>query len=263
MHRRFDRMARLVGVAGLERLQRARVAVIGVGGVGSHAAVSLARSGVGRIALVDFDVICETNVNRQVQARASTAGALKVEVLAEYIHGLHPDVIAEPIPRFFDAEHSDEILGSEGSPSVDYVVDAIDNLTTKCHLLATCHARGIPVVSACGASGRLDPTAVRVADLATTKLDPMAAMVRKILRRKHGFGEASPWGIPAVYSLERAREPEPVLYEGGRSILDLLPGAGQHHTQERRRVIYGTAGFVTGAFGLACASVVVRGLSGA
>jgi tRNA A37 threonylcarbamoyladenosine dehydratase len=262
LHRRFDRLGRLVGDQGMERLFGARVAVIGVGGVGSHAAVALARSGVGRIDLVDFDVICATNVNRQIQSREGTAGKRKVDVLADYIHGLHPAVHAEPVPRFYDAGCADEILGPPEAPAVDWVVDAIDNLTTKCHLLATCRARGIPVVCACGASGRMDPTAIRSADLAETKLDPLAAMVRKILRRHHGFDKAGPWGIPAVFSLEAAREPEELCYDGGRGFRCMCPGPREHHTCEQRRVIYGTAGFVTGAFGLACASVVVRGLTG-
>jgi tRNA A37 threonylcarbamoyladenosine dehydratase len=262
LHRRFDRLGRLVGDEAMARLFGARVAVIGVGGVGSHAAVALARSGIGRLDLVDFDVICATNVNRQIQSREGTAGQRKVEVLADYIGHIHPQVHAEPVPRFYDAECADEILGPPGEPRVDWVVDAIDNLTTKCHLLATCRQRGIPVVSACGASGRIDPTAIRTSDLAATRLDPLAAMVRKILRRHHGFDKGGPWGIPAVYSLEPAREPVQLHYDGGRGFRCMCPGPREHHTCEKRRVIYGTAGFVTGAFGLACASVVVRGLSG-
>ncbi len=263
LHRRFDRLGRLVGDAGMARLFGARVLVVGVGGVGSHAAVALARGGVGWLGLVDFDVICATNVNRQIQSREGTAGKPKVEVLAGYIHSLHPQVHAEPIPRFYDAECADELLGPRDAPSVDWVVDAIDNITTKCHLLATCRQRGIPVVCATGASGRIDPTAIRTDDLASTRLDPLAAMVRKLLRRHHGFDREGPWGIPAVYSLEPIREPISPAYDGGRGFRCMCPGPREHHTCEQRRVIYGTAGFVTGAFGLACASVVVRGLTGA
>ncbi len=263
LHRRFDRLGRLVGDAGMVRLFGSRVLVVGIGGVGSHAAVALARSGVGRIGLVDFDVICATNVNRQVQSREGTAGKPKATVLAEYIHSIHPQVQAEPILRFYDAECADDLLGPPDAPTVDWVVDAIDNITTKCHLLATCHQRGIPVVCATGASGRIDPTAIRTDDLARTRLDPLAAMVRKVLRKHHGFPKAGPWGIPAVYSLEPAREPIAPHYDGGRGFRCMCPGPREHHTCEQRRVIYGTAGFVTGAFGLACASVVVRGLTGA
>ncbi len=263
LHRRFDRLGRLVGDAGMERLFASRVMVIGIGGVGSHAAVALARSGVGTVALVDFDVICATNVNRQIQSREGTAGKPKVDVLAEYIRSIHPQVVAEPIPRFYDADCADELLGPPGEPAVDFVVDAIDNLTTKCHLLATCRERGIPVVCATGASGRIDPTAIRSADLADTRLDPLAAMVRKLLRKNHGFEKKGPWGIPAVYSIEPIREPVELHYDGGRGFRCMCPGPREHHTCEKRRVIYGTAGFVTGAFGLACASAVVRGLTGA
>jgi len=263
LHRRFDRLGRLVGDAGMERLFGARVLVVGVGGVGSHVAVALARSGVGRIGLVDFDVICATNVNRQVQSREGTAGQSKVQVLAEYLRSIHSQVLVEPIPRFYDADCADELLGPPEAPTVDFVVDAIDNLTTKCHLLATCHGRGIPVVCATGASGRIDPTAIRTDDLARTRQDPLAAMVRKLLRKQHGFPKGGPWGIPAVYSLEPIREPIAPHYDGGRGFRCMCPGPREHHTCDKRRVIYGTAGFVTGAFGLACASVVVRGLTGA
>jgi tRNA A37 threonylcarbamoyladenosine dehydratase len=262
LHRRFDRLGRLVGDEGMARLFAARVLVVGVGGVGSHAAVALARSGVGWLGLVDFDVICATNVNRQVQAREGSAGKPKVTELATYIRSIHPQVHAEPIGRFYDAECADDLLGPPGRPAVDFVVDAIDNVTTKCHLLATCHARGVPVVCATGASGRIDPTAVRTADLAATKLDPLAAMVRKVLRKHHGFPKGGPWGIPAVYSIEPVREPEVLHYDGGRGFRCVCPGPKEHHSCDKRRVIYGTAGFVTGAFGLACAATVVRGITG-
>ncbi len=263
LHRRFDRLGRLVGDAGMERLFAARVMVVGVGGVGSHAAVALARSGVGVLRLVDFDVVCATNVNRQVQAREGAAGKPKVTELARYLTSIHPQVRPDPIRRFYDADCADELLGPPGAPAVDWVVDAIDNVTTNCHLLATCRARGIPVVCATGASGRIDPTAIRRADLAQTKLDPLAAMVRKVLRRHHGFPKDGPWGIPAVYSIEPVREPEVLCYDGGRGFRCVCPGPKDHHSCDKRRVIYGTAGFVTGAFGLAAASVVVRGLAGA
>jgi tRNA A37 threonylcarbamoyladenosine dehydratase len=144
---------------------------------------------------------------------------------------------------------------------VDFVVDAIDNVTTKCHLLATCRQRGIPVVCATGASGRLDPTAIRSDDLSRTRLDPLAAMVRKVLRKHHGFTKDGPWGIPAVYSLEPVRDPEVLHYDGGRGFRCVCPGPKEHHSCDKRRVVYGTAGFVTGAFGLACASLVVRSLA--
>ncbi len=260
LHRRFDRLGRLVGDEAMTRLFAARVLVIGLGGVGSHAAVALARSGVGWLGLVDFDQVCATNVNRQVQAREGAAGRSKAQVLAEYIRSIHPQVQAEPMHRFYDSASAEALLGE---PAVDWVVDAIDNVTTKCHLLASCRERGIPVVCSTGASGRMDPTALRVADLAETRLDPLAATVRKLLRKHHGFAAEGPWGIPAVYSLERVREPEQLRYDGGRGFRCVCPGPREHHSCDQRRVIYGTAGFVTGAFGLACASVVVRGIAGA
>ena len=260
LHRRFDRLGRLVGDEAMTRLFGARVLVVGLGGVGSHAAMALARSGVGWLGLVDFDAVCATNLNRQVQARVGTAGRLKAEVLAEQVLALHPQARAEAIPRFFDADSADELLGS-GEYTVDWVVDAIDNVTTKCLLLALCRERGIPVVCATGAAGRMDPTQIRVDDLARTRQDPLAAMVRKLLRRQHDFPAKAPWGIPAVYTLEPIREPVALHYDGGRGFRCVCPGPREHHSCDQRRVIYGTAGFVTAAFGLACASVVVRGIA--
>jgi Dinucleotide-utilizing enzymes involved in molybdopterin and thiamine biosynthesis family 1 len=146
----------------------------------------------------------------------------------------------------------------------DFVVDAIDNVTSKCHLLATCWARGIPVVCSTGASGRLDPTSVRIADLNRTKVDRLAASVRKILRQEHGLPRGrAPWGIPAVYSEEPLSQPEVLRYDHDGEFQCVCPnGDNDIHTCDDRNVIWGTAGFVTSTFGQAAASVVVRGLAG-
>ena len=149
-------------------------------------------------------------------------------------------------------------------PRPDFVVDAIDNVTAKCHLLATCKARGIAVVSSLGAAGRIDPTQVRVVDLADTTIDPLADAVRRALRQKYDFPPTGPFGIPAVYSTEPPAQPSELHYDGGEGFRCVCPGGtNDFHSCEERRVIYGTAGFVTGAFGLTCASVVVRALSDA
>jgi tRNA A37 threonylcarbamoyladenosine dehydratase len=259
LHRRFDRMGRLVGDTGMERLLGAHVMVVGLGGVGSFAVEALARSGVGRLTLVDFDRVCVTNSNRQLQAVHGTIAKPKATVLADRVKLINPQARPEPRPIFYSERTSDELLAL----NPDFVVDAIDNVTAKCHLLAACKRRGLRVVSSTGASGRMDPTAIRVVDLSETKVDKLADAVRRTLRQKYDFPPKGAFGIPAVYSEEPAAEPHELHYDGGEGFRCVCPGGkNDQHSCEERRVIYGTAGFVTGAFGLACASVVVRSLAG-
>jgi len=239
----------------METLQNSHVLVIGVGGVGSFAAEALARSGVGKIALMDFDLVCATNTNRQLQAMKDTVGKPKVSVLAQRLRGIAPDVEIVEHPFFYEASLSDRFLNDD----VDFVVDAIDNLTTKCHLIATCKQKGIPLVVSTGASGRWDPTRIRVADLAETTVDPLAASCRKILRKQHGFPASGPFGVAAVYSDEPLSDPQELAYDKGEGFRCVCPqGDNGKHSCEHRNRIWGTAGFVTGSFGLTCASVVVR-----
>jgi tRNA A37 threonylcarbamoyladenosine dehydratase len=258
-HRRFDRAARLFTEPGLHRLMAARVLVVGVGGVGRCAAEALARSGVGSLGLVDFDKVCVTNTNRQLHAMKGTVGRRKVEVMAERLRLVHPTAQIEPVPEFYNALSSEGILSGQ----VDYVVDAIDNLTAKAHLLATCLARGIPVVSCMGAAARLDPTQIRVDDLSKTMKDPFARAVRKILRSEHAIeiNKEQPIGIDAVFSVEEPIEPSPPAYDEGVGFRCVCPGGKNGlHDCDRRARIDGSAAFVTGSFGLAAASVVVRRL---
>ena len=140
LHRRFDRIGRLVGDTGMSRLLGAHVAVIGLGGVGSHAAEALCRSGVGRLTLIDFDLVCVTNTNRQVQAMRGTVGRPKATVLAERLRLINPKAEIKAVPLFYEARLADRLLHD----GLDYVVDAIDNVTAKVHLLDQCWRRGCP-----------------------------------------------------------------------------------------------------------------------
>jgi tRNA A37 threonylcarbamoyladenosine dehydratase len=257
LHRRFDRMGRLVGDGGMQRLFGAKVMVVGLGGVGSWTAEALARAGVGSLVLVDFDLVCVTNTNRQLHAMKGTTGKPKVDVVAERLRTISPtaDVVAER--RFYEASTSEALLAHQP----DLVVDAIDNLTAKAHLIATCVQRGIPLVVSGGASGRLDPTAIRIADLGEVTRDPFVKSLRKILRRHHGFAETGPYGIPTAHSLETPRDPIALAYDGDTGFRCVCPqGDNDHHTCDERSVIYGTAGFVTGAFGFALAGQAVSRL---
>jgi len=251
-------MGRLVGDDAMRRLFESHVMVIGLGGVGSFAAEALARAGVGKLTLVDFDVVCVTNANRQIQALRGNIGKPKATVMAERIRLINPQIEAKAVPLFYDARIADQLLRND----VDFVVDAIDNITAKCHLLAACRTAQKPVVCSTGASGRMDPCQVEVADLAHTRVDPLAQSVRKILRQKHDFPSQGPWNIPGVFSTEPLAKPAELHYDQGRGFECVCPsGDNEHHTCDDRNIIWGTAGFVTGAFGLACASVVVRTLT--
>lgn len=206
LHRRFDRMGRLVGDRGMQRLFASHALVIGIGGVGSWAAESLVRSGVGVITLVDFDLVCVTNANRQLHAVKGATGKPKVEVMGARLQAINPRCEVRCERRFYGADTSEALL----SVKPDVVIDAIDNLQAKTHLIAACRARGLPLVVSGGASGRADPTQLREADLTAVRGDPFLAATRKLLRRDHGFSPATdktPWGIPTIHSLRPPRAP--------------------------------------------------------
>jgi tRNA threonylcarbamoyladenosine dehydratase len=227
--------------------------------VGSFAAESIVRSGVGEITLVDFDEICVTNFNRQLHALQGLVGRQKADVMAERMSKINPQAKVHGIAKFYNADHCAEIFARRP----DFVVDAIDNVTAKCHLLAYCRNQGIPVVTSTGSGGRMDPTQVKVADLGLTETDPLARSVRRILREKHGFPaeDRASFGIPAVYSTESASAPEELTYDGGKGFQCVCPQGDNPYFQcDNRNLIMGNASFVTGAFGLVAASVVVRGL---
>lgn len=257
LHRRFDRMGRLIGDQAMTHLFNSHVMVIGLGGVGSWAAESLVRSGVGRVTIVDFDEICITNANRQLHALQGLVGKKKAEVMGERLQKINPQAQIQVIAKFYNSETSEEIL----SLKPDYIVDAIDNLTAKSFLLATCYKQGVPVITSSGASARMDPTAVKLTDLADTHTDPLAHQLRKILRQKYGLGKGKKFDIPCVFSEEIPMVPAQLKYDNGEGFKCVCPQKmNDYHSCDQRRLIYGTASFVTGTFGLVMASHVVRHL---
>lgn len=249
---RFGGVARLCGGTGLARLRRAHVCVVGVGGVGSWTVEALARSGVGKLTLVDLDDVCVTNVNRQLPALASTVGRPKVAVLAERIADINAGCVVHPVPEFFTAANAARLL----EPGFDYVVDAIDSPSLKALLIAFCRERDLRVITAGGAGGRRDPTRVRVADLAHTSHDPLLAAVRSLLRREYGFARSGePFGVGCVFSRE------PVQYPAeGEAPCEVGSEAQTGASACERR--FGTVSFVTGTFGFVAAAQVVAKLAG-
>lgn len=265
--RRFDRLVRLVSEPGFDRIEAAHVIVFGLGGVGGYAAEALARSGIGKITLVDFDRVCATNVNRQIQALTHTVGGSKALLLAERLQAINGRAEIVPIEAFYDARNADRLLPLRDPPT--WVVDAIDNVAAKMHLMARCRAAGIPLVASMGAAGKLDPTAVRVADLYQTHTDPLARVLRKRLRGEYGWPAADvkgkqPCGVPVVFSTESRRKPLPPSWDGVHGFQCICPhGDDSPHSCSRRNLVEGSAGFVTATFGLTAASVVIRALAGA
>lgn len=258
LHRRFDRMSRLVGAENMEKLFRTHVMVIGVGGVGSMAAESLARSGVGKITLVDHDEVCITNTNRQIHAMQGMIGRKKATVMAERLKKINPMAEIVDLPQVYTAETSDEVLAS----NPDFIIDAIDTVSAKVHLLARAYREGRRIICSTGAGSRIDPLAIRLADLSETHTDPLAAVVRKNLRGQYDLPNDKAWGIPAVFSTEIARDPITLPYDKNGEFQCVCPqGKDNPFGCDRRNVIHGTASFVTGQFGLVQASVVIRAVS--
>ena len=204
--RRFAGIGRVYGANALTRFATAHVCVVGIGGVGSWAAEALARSGIGRLTLIDLDDICITNTNRQIHALQQTVGELKVEVMAERIRAINPECQVNVVDDFVTAENMAEHIHND----FDYVIDAIDSLKAKVALIAFCKYRKIPIIVAGGAGGQMDPTQIQIADLSKTIMDPLAAKVRGELRRLHNFSKnpQRKFGVECVFSTEQLRYPD-------------------------------------------------------
>ena len=205
---RFGGIARLYGQAALERFHQAHVAVVGIGGVGSWSVEALARSGIGKLTLVDLDEICETNINRQLHAMDGQIGRQKTAAMAERVHAIHPECEVTVVSSFFKEATADEIFKG----GFDAVIDAIDTRAHKALLLAECVKRGIHVVTCGAAGGRRNPTLIQVEDLAFSGKDAMLQQLRRTLRRDHGFAKAPEGGRPEAMGIEAVFSPEPPWY---------------------------------------------------
>lgn len=204
LDRRFGGVGRLYGEAGRLALSAAHVCIVGIGGVGSWTAEALARTGVGRLTLIDLDMVAESNTNRQIHALGDIYGKAKVDAMAERIRAINPACVVDCIEDFVTADNLDALLGRD----YDVVVDAIDQARVKVAMIAWCKRQRLPIVVAGAAGGQIDPTQVRLADLSQTTQDPLLAKVRASLRREHGFPRQSKFGVTAVYSTEPLRYPE-------------------------------------------------------
>ena len=229
----FEREALLIGREGVERLRSARVALFGIGGVGGYVAEALIRCGVGSLDFFDNDRVALSNLNRQLIALHSTVGRDKVDVMAERLKDICPDVAIAGHKLFYLPEEADSV----DFTSFDYIADAVDTVSAKLDIAERAYRLGIPIISAMGAGNRLDPTRLKVGDIYETENCPLARVMRKELRKR---------GVPAlkvVYSTEPAIQPKGGISE---------PTA--------RRATPGSIAFVPPVMGLIMASVIVNDL---
>lgn len=255
LHRRFDRIGRLIGDPNMEKLLHSHVMIIGLGGVGSWAAEALARSGVGRLTIVDYDEVCITNTNRQLHSLTGMIGKKKAIVMAERIQKINPQIKVEAMTLFYNAETSEQIL--EKNP--DYIFDAVDNITAKCHLLATARKKNIKIITSGGSASKMDPTKIKISDLSKTEIDPMLIVLRRVLRQDYEFPRKGEFGITCVWSSEEPIFPVDLAYDNGQGFKCVCPqGQNGFNSCDNKRLINGSAAFVTGAFGLAAASWIVQ-----
>jgi len=246
---RFGGIARLYGRATLESFRNSRVAVVGIGGVGTWAVEALARSGIGNLILVDMDEVCVTNTNRQIHATQNTVGTAKTTAMAQRIHTISPACEVIEQNYFLTPNTLERFLLNQP----DVIVDAIDSLSNKCMLIAHCHRHKIPLVTTAGAGGRRDPTQVQVTDLSRVINDPLAAKVRKVLRRDHGFPRQKrrKFHIPCVFSPEN-----PIYPSADGGVCEVRdPNTELKLDCESG---YGTASFLTGSFGFTAASEALK-----
>lgn len=244
----FSRTELLIGSEGMKKINSATVAIFGVGGVGSYTAEALARCNIGKLVLIDDDVICLTNINRQIHATTKTVGHAKVDVMAERIRDISPKIEVVTYKKFYNADSADELLSRE----YDYVVDAIDTVSGKIDLAVRCTQMGIPIISSMGAGNKLNPTGFEVTDLYKTSVDPLAKVMRHELR-KRGIKK-----LKVVYSKEEPIKPDENSAFSCKQNCICPPGNERKCTQ--RRAIPGSISFVPSVVGLIIASEIVKNL---
>lgn len=229
----MERTQLLVGKKGIEKLLAADVLVVGLGGVGSYAAEAIARSGVGNMTIIDGDFVDPTNRNRQLQALSSTHGMSKALLMEQRIKDINPDINLTVIKEFQTPEMMRELLKKKFT----YIIDAIDSISPKLHLLQTAYYNGRKIISSMGAGGKMDPTRIKVTDISKTDICPLAQYVRKRLKYMGIYK-----GVKCVFSDELPAKYSIMRTDGSKF----------------KKSAYGTISYLPAVFGLTCASVVIR-----
>lgn len=226
----------LIGEPSLRVLTQSHVMIVGLGGVGSYAAEFIARSGVGKMTIIDGDIIDPTNRNRQLPALATNHGQSKAIIMAERLMAINPELELNVVKEFIDPA----MVKQQLAVTPDYIIDAIDSITPKLTFISVAYQTGIPMVCSMGAGGKLDPTQLRVVDISKTYNCPFAQQVRKQLKATFNIRK----GIKAVFS------PEEPIKES------LMLTDGMHY----KKSAYGTISYLPAVFGAVAASVVIRDL---
>jgi tRNA A37 threonylcarbamoyladenosine dehydratase len=243
MLHQFSRTELAIGPEGLEIMKNSTVAVLGIGGVGGMAVEALARSGIGRLILIDKDSIDITNVNRQIHALTTTVGEKKADLMVDRVKLINPECEAIALNMFYTEETYEELFKLKP----DYVIDASDTIIYKVHLIKECLSRGIPMISSMGAANKMDPTRFQVADISKTTYDPIARIIRQKLR-KDGIKK----GVKVVFSTEAPMKPRQ----------DVTDKIVPENAPDRRKAKQPPASnaFVPPVAGLIMVSVAVRDL---
>lgn len=232
MNNIFARTQIILGQEGMARLAKSTVAVFGIGGVGSYATEAMVRSGLGKIILIDYDIIDISNINRQIHATTKTIGRPKVEVMRERLLEINPDLQIQIYKEKYNEETRDLLLDK----SYDYVVDAIDMISSKIGLIVNCETMGIPIISSMGAGNKMSPSLFRVGDIYETKVCPLAKVMRRELRRRN---------IERLKVVWSEEEPIKVNLE----------------SENLRKAVPGSVAFVPSVAGLIIASEVIKDLA--
>lgn len=238
MKDQFTRMRLVIGDAAFQTLRNSTVAVFGVGGVGGSCVEALARSGVGKLVLIDNDEVSVTNINRQMVATLQTIGKPKVIAAKERIHSIDPSIEVECIQKFYLPDSRDEF----DFTGWDYIIDAIDTVSAKLDIIVRADELGIPLLSSMGCGNRLDPSKLYCTDIFSTKNDPLAKVMRRELRKRH---------ITSLRVVCSSELPQKVHVTEGEQ--ETLP--------QGKRAIPGSTAFVPPAAGLLLASIAVRDLT--
>ncbi len=231
----LGRTTLLIGEDAVRELNQKHVLIVGMGGVGSFAAEFICRSGIGKMTIIDGDVVDATNRNRQLPALSINHGISKADIMAERLLQINPEIELIVIKEFINPEMVEQVLANQP----DYIIDAIDSITPKVTFLTIAHQLKIPIVSSMGAGGKLDPTQLKVVDISKTIICPFAQQIRKTLKKNRIYK-----GIKAVYS------PEPPIKES------IMMTDGKNY----KKSAYGTISYLPATFGAVAASVVIRDL---
>jgi tRNA threonylcarbamoyladenosine dehydratase len=232
----LSRTELLIGKEALQTLAQSHVMVVGLGGVGSFAAEFIARSGIGKMTIIDGDVVDPTNRNRQLPALATNHGQSKADIMAERLKAINPELELQVIKSFINPEMVTELFTNKP----DYIIDAIDSITPKLTFIRMAYENKMSIVSSMGAGGKLDPTKLQVVDISKTYNCPFAQQIRKVLKRQHNIRR----GIKVVFSPEEANKESLMLTDG----------------KNYKKSAYGTISYLPAVFGAVCASVVIQDL---